>query len=333
MDISGGLLFRLSNVGEHYSGLPVERRSSRGNCTFQLFRQPGGFVSPFRVSAVKDATHSTQVAVVLFAAAMLVEAVDTYFVPSRIVDGRPFEHSYTEGLSEMKYQAYKRLGVLVPATNTAVEADFQRNPVPGISVHSARLTIADGELSAATLDGMNSVLTNAVRDLAAAHVDVIAYGCTSGSFYKGPGWDENVIKLIREIAGVPAVATSPSVVSALRAAGARKLCVVTPYPTVLNARLRVYLENAGFEVAVIAGDERSAAGGHRAVNDQDPAEIAEFAIRNWAADADALFCSCTAWRAMEAIPEIQAATGKPVITSNQATILASMQLLAPATTA
>ncbi|KWK50018.1 hypothetical protein WT81_30005 [Burkholderia stagnalis] len=233
----------------------------------------------------------------------------------------------------MKYQAYKRLGVLVPATNTAVEADFQRNPVPGVSVHTARLSILDGELSAATLDGMNSVLANAVRDLATAHVDAIAYGCTSGSFYKGPGWDENVIKLIHEIAGVPAVATSPSAVAALRAAGAQRLCVVTPYPKDLNARLQVYLENAGFEVAMIAGDERSAARGHRVVNDQDPAEIAEYAIRNWTGDADALFCSCTAWRAMEAIPEIYAATGKPVITSNQATIWASMQLLTSATTA
>ncbi|KVR69009.1 Asp/Glu racemase [Burkholderia cepacia] len=232
----------------------------------------------------------------------------------------------------MRYQAYKRLGVLVPATNTAVEADFQRKPTPGVSVHTARLSIIDGELSAATLDGMNSVLTNAVRDLAAAHVDAIAYGCTSGSFYKGPGWDEGVMKLIREIAGVPAVATSPSVVTALRAAGAKRLCVVTPYPNDLNARLQVYLENAGFEVAVIAGDERSAAHGHRAVNDQDPTDIAEFAIRNWTGDADALFCSCTAWRAMEAVPEIQAATGKPVITSNQATIWASMQLLAPSKT-
>jgi len=233
----------------------------------------------------------------------------------------------------MRYQAYKRLGVLVPATNTTVEADFQRNLVPGVSIHSARLTIADGELSSATLDGMNSVLTNAVRDLAAAHVDAIAYGCTSGSFYKGPGWDEAVMKLIREIAGVPAVATSPSVVSALRASGAKRLCVVTPYPTDLNARLRMYLENAGFEVAVILGDQRSAARGHRAVNDQDPAEIAAFAIRNWTGDADALFCSCTAWRAMDAIPEIRAATGKPVITSNQATIWASMRLLAPSAAA
>ncbi|MBN3807682.1 aspartate/glutamate racemase family protein [Paraburkholderia sp. Ac-20347] len=229
----------------------------------------------------------------------------------------------------MKYPKFKRLGVLVPATNNAVEADFQQNLVTGVSVHTARLTIVDGELSAATLDGMNNVLSDAVRDLKAAHVDAIAYGCTSGSFYKGPGWDDDVINLIREIAGVPAIATSPSVISALRDKRARRLSVVTPYPQDLNARLKTYLENAGFEVMSIAGDARSAARGHRAVNDQDPAEIAEFAIRHWVPEADALFCSCTAWRAMEAIPEILAVTGKPVITSNQATIWASMRLLAP----
>ena len=36
-------------------------------------------------------------------------------------------------------------------------------------------------------------------------------------------------------------------------------------------------------------------------------------------DADALFISCTAMRSAEIIPEIEAAIGKPVFTSNQAT--------------
>jgi maleate isomerase len=230
----------------------------------------------------------------------------------------------------MPYQAYKRLGILVPATNTAMEADFQRNLKPGVSVHTQRLPIADGDLSATTLDAMNHALKSSVRDLASAHVHAIAYGCTSGSFYRGPGWDEDVLKLIEQIAGVPAIATSPSVVAALRAAGARRLCVVTPYPAELNALLKAYLEKAGFDVLAIAGDERAAARGHRAVNDQDPSEIVEFAVRNWTEEADAMFCSCTAWRSTEAISEIEAATRKPVVTSNQATIWASMQLVAPA---
>ena len=36
-------------------------------------------------------------------------------------------------------------------------------------------------------------------------------------------------------------------------------------------------------------------------------------------DADAIFISCTAMRSAEIIPEIEAAIGKPVLTSNQAT--------------
>lgn len=52
----------------------------------------------------------------------------------------------------------------------------------------------------------------------------------------------DVIAAIREIAGVTAVATSPSVLAALRAAGARRLCVATPYSADMNARLKAYLE-------------------------------------------------------------------------------------------
>jgi maleate isomerase len=54
-----------------------------------------------------------------------------------------------------------------------------------------------------------------------------------------------MLELIRREAGVPAVATSPSVVEALRFFGARRLSVATPYPEWNNQRLRAYLEAQG----------------------------------------------------------------------------------------
>ncbi|MFT5176351.1 MAG: maleate isomerase, partial [Gammaproteobacteria bacterium] len=44
-------------------------------------------------------------------------------------------------------------------------------------------------------------------------------------------------------------------------------------------------------------------------------------------EADVLFCSCTAWRAMEAVDELEKRTGKPVVTSNQATIWAAFRAI------
>ncbi len=44
-------------------------------------------------------------------------------------------------------------------------------------------------------------------------------------------------------------------------------------------------------------------------------------------EADALLCSCTAWRSVEAVAELERRLGKPVVTSNQASIWMSFRAL------
>ncbi|BCN37799.1 maleate cis-trans isomerase [Alicycliphilus denitrificans] len=221
-----------------------------------------------------------------------------------------------------------RIGVLIPSTNTAVEADFQRVLAGHASVHSERLFIPDGQMSEAHLDEMNRDLEARIRSLASAKVDVVAYACTSGSFYKGVAWDEAVIETVQRVAGVPCTTTSKAVVEALRCvAPSGAIAAITPYPEWTNQRLRQYYEAQGFSILALAGDERSARGGHRFVNDQDPAEIARFGLENMHEDARALFCSCTAWRAFEALPALEAALGIPVVTSNQATLWKASRML------
>jgi maleate isomerase len=213
-----------------------------------------------------------------------------------------------------------RIGLLVPSTNTSVEADFQQTCPEGVTTHSQRLWIPAGELTEDLLDEMNSRLDESAVALASANVDLIVYGCTSGSFYKGLEWDEGVVERIRAATGIRAFTTSQAVSRALQTLGVRRLSVATPYMVWTNERLRKYLENLGFEVVNIESDERAAVGGHRFINDQDPAEIVSFANSIFKQGADALFCSCTAWRAREAADAIEASIGKPVVTSNQATL-------------
>jgi maleate cis-trans isomerase len=132
--------------------------------------------------------------------------------------------------------------------------------------------------------------------------------------------------LIEREAGVPAVATTPSVVEALRALGARRLSVATPYPDWNNQRPRAYLEAQGFEVLNVDGEPRAAAG-NQGINDQPPESVVEFAASACRPEADALLCSCAAWRAVEAVDALEQRTGKPVVTSNQATIWAALRAL------
>ena len=62
-------------------------------------------------------------------------------------------------------------------------------------------------------------------------------------------------------------------------------------------------------------------------NDQHPDRVVEFASSVCSPEADVLFCSCTAWRSMEAAEALENETGRPVVTSNQATVWAAFDRL------
>jgi maleate isomerase len=222
----------------------------------------------------------------------------------------------------------KRIGLMVPSTNTTCEADFQLVAPRGITIHGQRLWLTNASTGDEAFDQMNAEIESGARYLATARVDVIVYGCTTGSFFKGAGWDRHMLEVIQRAAGVPAVATSPSVVEGLRFFGARRISVATPYPDWNNQRLRVYLESQGFDVLNVDGEPRAAASGNQGINDQDPDSVIEFATRACRPEADALLCSCTAWRSVEAVAAIEARTGKPVVSSNQSTIWTALRALA-----
>jgi maleate isomerase len=221
----------------------------------------------------------------------------------------------------------KRIGVMIPSTNTTCEADFQRVVPPGVTVHGQRMWMTNEPNSEAKMERMNADIESGIQYLSTANVDLVAYGCTTGSFFKGAGWDQALVAMIEREAGVPAVATSPAAVAALRSLGAKKISIATPYRAWNNDKLRDYMSAAGFEVLNAEGDLRAAAAGPQGINDHDPETVVDFAERVCRDDADVLFCGCTAWRAMEAVEELEARTGKPVVTSNQATIWASLGAL------
>jgi len=207
---------------------------------------------------------------------------------------------------------------MVPSTNTTVEGDFQRLAPEGMTIHGQRLWLTNDAAGAAGMDRMNAEVESGARYLATAKIHGIVYGCTTGSFYRGPGWDKDMIALIESLAAVPAVATSPSVVEALRFFKARRISVATPYPDWNNERLRAYLEATGFEVLNVEGEPRAARSGNQGINDFGPEDVLAFAPGVCRPEADALLCSCTAWRSVEAVGELERRIGKPVVTSNQA---------------
>lgn len=208
-----------------------------------------------------------------------------------------------------------RIGLIVPSSNTTNEPEFQRAVPPGVSIHTARMRLEDTNPEA--LEVMAEDTERCGELLATADVDVVVYGCTTGSLVKGPGYDVEIEDRLEAVTGVPAVATAAAIRRAFDALDISRLAITTPYIAELNTREREYLEDAGFEIVAIDGLGIEP---NTDIGAQVPETTYREARRIDDSEADGVFISCTNYRTFEVIHRLEADLDKPVITSNQATL-------------
>jgi maleate isomerase len=208
-----------------------------------------------------------------------------------------------------------RLGLVVPSSNTTNEPEFRAHLPAGVSLHAARMRLEDA--TAADLERMADDVERCGDLLATADVDVVAYGCTTGSLVEGPGYDEAIESRLSDAAGAPAVATAASVRRAFDALGLSSVAVATPYVADLNEREREFLERTGYDVVAMTGlgvESNLDIGARRPETAYRRARAVD------APDADGVFVSCTNYRTFEVVERLEADLGKPVVTSNAATL-------------
>ena len=95
----------------------------------------------------------------------------------------------------------------------------------------------------------------------------------------------------------------------------------------MSTTLNVYYTEAGFNVLSVDGEPVASAAGNSGICDQPPESVLEFSAKACRPEAEALFCSCTAWRSMEVVAELEQRVARPVVTSNQATVWAAFKRL------
>jgi maleate isomerase len=218
----------------------------------------------------------------------------------------------------------RRVGLLVPSSNTVMEPDLWAALPPGATLHTARMYLED-----TTPEGESRMLDEhalpAARDLATARPDLIVFGCTSAGALRGNPYDAELCARISELSGVPTVSVIASVRQAIVGHGARRIGVVTPYVDALNRPIRESLEADGVEVARIDG---LGIADNFEIARVPAARICDFAERTLhGLPIDLAFVSCTNFPAYSALPELKRRLGRPVVTSNQAAIAAVLALL------
>jgi maleate isomerase len=203
-----------------------------------------------------------------------------------------------------------RLGVIVPGGNFVLEPEFYKMTPEGVSVHFSRLT--QGSISEAHFQVMFDEAARAANELRLT--DAIGFGCTSASLYKGPDYTEELIRRMQEASGVPCTTTSTAVVNALREMEIRKFSVATPYEDWVNQAEKRFLEENGFKVCNIEGLNLRGS----EISDLPLSAAYRLARKVNCVDADGIFISCTAFRTIEILDDLESDLGKPVISSNQA---------------
>ena len=94
-------------------------------------------------------------------------------------------------------------------------------------------------------------LDSAVEHMVDGGAQAIIVG--GGPVVAAIGSDEGVVNRSEEIAHVPSTSTTGAIISGVRALGARRIAVATPYTDERNALLKSYLEKQGFEVLGMKG--------------------------------------------------------------------------------
>ncbi len=208
-----------------------------------------------------------------------------------------------------------RIGLLVPSINTTMETEFWRIAPEGVSVHSARIS-GGRHGTPEELRSMESASKDAARDVAMVEPDVVVYGCTSGSFFEGPEWNNKICAQLTEITRAPTVTTAGAMAECLLAGGHKKVAVVTPYVELTNERLKDFLRAHGIKVTHLGTFDMLDMFDHAKIL---PEEIYRKVKDTDSEDAEAIFVACTQLRALEVLDMLERDIGKPVYSAVQAT--------------
>lgn len=148
--------------------------------------------------------------------------------------------------------------VVVPATNTVVEHDFNAVSPRGVTFHAGRIPMGTGETTdddefAALMEHVDAATDDAAERAVAVDPDHLVVGMSSETFWGGVEGNAAFAERMRDIAGVGVTTGATATEEALDALGAERVAFLTPYQPVGDEAVRRFAEEAGFDVAAVHG--------------------------------------------------------------------------------
>lgn len=207
------------------------------------------------------------------------------------------------------------LGLIVPPAAGAV-------PVDGPLLYGDRIRFTArglglGEISTrGYTEVIDSVIEKALA-LAAEGVSAVSLMGTSLSFFRGAAFNRQLQQDMARATGLPCSTMSDAIVGGLRSLGVRRVAVATAYIDEVNVHLRRYLEDSDFEPLALQGLSIADV---KAVGEVPTEVLVDLCSRVFDASpgADGILISCGGLVTLDAVREVEARYGVPVVSSSPA---------------
>ncbi len=215
-----------------------------------------------------------------------------------------------------------RIGVIFPSDEIHEEEYWQLAP-EGVSVHPTRFEIPAEITEENVLKFQEGdSLEGLARQFTLIKPGCIIFACTAGSFVRGHGSDQEIVRRLEESGVTRATTTATALVAASQALELRQVDVITPYLDDLNQRLKTFLESHGVRVVSIGGFQLE--GGFQ---DISPQQVYRMTVDSSSKQSDGVIISCTNLRVLDVLPQIELDLGKPVVSANQASMWHALRLM------
>jgi maleate isomerase len=228
-----------------------------------------------------------------------------------------------------------RIGLIVPSSNITMETEIpamlrgrEALEPERFTFHSSRMRMKN--VTREELQMMNQQAERCVAELCDAQVDVIGYACLVAIMSMGEGYHRQSEERLTRIArasqdATEVVSSAGALIEGLRALGARRVAIITPYLKPLTRLVTDYIEAEGIGVTDAISLEIA---DNIAVGERDPHALVDIFASLKPRDADVIVLSaCVQMPSLESIPVIEATSGKPVVSAAVCTVYSMLKRL------
>ena len=216
-----------------------------------------------------------------------------------------------------------KIGLVALSTDFSIEKDFNSVLLNlPIDLFVNRLPFFN-PLTHENLVKMTEKLTEVTKNILPNQtLDVVAYGCTSGTI--AAGIDQIINKIQSAKPNCRVITPITSAVKALKHLNLKKISVFTPYPHAINEKVISYFKNEKFDIKSFASFNLES---DLDIGKVDQNHLFEVLSNMDLKDSDALFVSCTALPVLSIIDKLEKKINKIVLSSNQVLIWDTLEVI------